>query len=95
MAVQVGLGIAGVLVTDLLLLVTVFAIAAAILLVALRVVMHQALLEEGGALSIGPPSACPNCHHLVPTMLFCPVCGVARSATPKARRAVMAEAAQT
>jgi hypothetical protein len=49
----------------------------------LRLVVHNALLEEGLELEIGPPSICPECHRLVPTMLFCPACGVARSAAPK------------
>jgi hypothetical protein len=49
----------------------------------LRLVVHNALLEEGLELEIGESSPCPECHRVVPTMLFCPACGVARSATPK------------
>jgi rRNA maturation endonuclease Nob1 len=49
----------------------------------LRLVVHNALLEEGLELEIGPGSPCPECHRVVPAMLFCPACGAARSAAPK------------
>jgi hypothetical protein len=49
----------------------------------LRLVVHNALLEEGLELDIGPVGPCPECHSLVPAMLFCPACGVARSAASK------------
>lgn len=49
----------------------------------LRLVVHNALLEQGLELEIGEPSPCPECHRVVPVMLFCPACGVARAATPK------------
>jgi RNA polymerase subunit RPABC4/transcription elongation factor Spt4 len=83
---QIALGLIGYFVPSLLLLVVAWAIAAVLLLVWLRVIVHHALLDEGAELFIGEPSACPECHRLVPTMLFCPVCGVARSAGPKAAR---------
>lgn len=87
-AVQIGLGLASYFLTSLLLVVIVWAIAAASLLVALRVVTHLALLEEGTAHVVGPPSSCPECHLVVPTMHFCPHCGTARSAAPKHTRVV-------
>jgi hypothetical protein len=49
----------------------------------LRLVVHNALLEEGLELEIGEASPCPECHRVVPAMRFCPACGVARAATPK------------
>lgn len=87
---QIVLGLITYFVTTLLLMVVLWALAAALLLVWLRVVLHYALLEEGADLHIGEPSACPECHHLVPTMLFCPACGVARSAAPKQHHARVA-----
>jgi ribosomal protein L32 len=55
-----------------------------VLFLYLRLVVHHALLEEAIELEIGPTSPCPNCHRVVPTMVFCPACGMARSAAPKA-----------
>jgi RsiW-degrading membrane proteinase PrsW (M82 family) len=86
--VQIGLGLASYFITDLLLVVIVWAMAAMLLLVWLRVVLHHALLDEGAEHHVGPLGVCPECHHVVPAMLFCPVCGAARSAAPKQLRAV-------
>jgi RNA polymerase subunit RPABC4/transcription elongation factor Spt4 len=85
-AFQIGLGLTSYFLSSLLLVVIVWAIGAAMLVVWLRVTVHHALLEEGGLFVVGPPSPCAECHHLVPTMLFCPVCGAARSAAPKHSR---------
>jgi hypothetical protein len=90
---QIALGLLGYFVPSLLSLVVAWAIAAVLLLIWLRVIVHHALLDEGAELFIGEPSACPECHRLVPTMLFCPVCGVARSAGPKAARPASPEPA--
>jgi hypothetical protein len=84
-AAQVVLGILSVVVPDLVLKVGIHAVAAVALLVYMRVVIHQALLAEGAAHEIGPDSACPECHRIVPTMLFCPACGVARAAAKQTR----------
>jgi RsiW-degrading membrane proteinase PrsW (M82 family) len=83
---QIALGLITYYVTSLLFDVILWAIGAALLLVWLRVTIHHALLEEGEELVIGPASACPECHHLVPTMYFCPMCGAARSAVLKPTR---------
>ena len=91
-AVQVGLGVAGYFIADLLPLVGVWALAAIALLLYLRTVIHHALLEEGAEHHIGPLGGCSECHRLVPTMTFCPSCGVARSATPKPVRDALAGA---
>jgi hypothetical protein len=66
--------------------VAIWALAGVALLLFMRLVIHQALLAEGAVHEIGPDSACPECHRIVPTMLFCPNCGVARAATSKAAR---------
>ena len=83
---QVFLGFVSYYIGNLLGLVLLWALAAALLLVWLRVLLHHALLEEGADLFIGEASACPECHRLVPTMNFCPACGVHRSAGPKHAR---------
>jgi RsiW-degrading membrane proteinase PrsW (M82 family)/RNA polymerase subunit RPABC4/transcription elongation factor Spt4 len=82
---QVILGILSVLVPDLVLKVGIHAVAAVALLVYMRLVIHQALLAEGATHEIGPDAACPECHRIVPTMLFCPACGVARAAAKPTR----------
>lgn len=86
-AAQIGLGFIS-LATGLsqLLQAGLQVILAMILLIWLRVLIHHALLDEGAEHLIGPPSACHHCHRMVPTMLFCPACGVARSAAPKHAR---------
>jgi RNA polymerase subunit RPABC4/transcription elongation factor Spt4 len=67
----------------LLLDVVGVALVVFLLFLYLRLVVHNALLEEGPELEIGAASPCPECHRLVPAMRFCPACGVARSAAPK------------
>jgi len=84
---QVALGIASYYAHSVTVLLVIWAIATALLLVWLRVVIHNALLEEGAEHAAGEPSACPECHRLVPEMSFCPSCGVARSAASKRTRA--------
>jgi hypothetical protein len=82
-AAQVGLGLAVYFVASLLLVTALWGIASAVLLVWLRLCLHHALLEEGAEHRVGEASPCPECHRLVPTMCFCPACGVARSAAPR------------
>ncbi|HEX9099771.1 MAG TPA: hypothetical protein VF956_09830 [Candidatus Dormibacteraeota bacterium] len=82
---QVILGILSVVVPDLLLQVGIRFVAIVALLMYVRLVIHNALLAEGAAHEIGPDAACPECHRIVPTMLFCPACGVARAAAKPTR----------
>ncbi len=82
---QVVLGILSVIVPDLVLQVAIRAVAAVALLMYVRLVIHQSLLAEGAVHEIGPDAACPECHRIVPTMLFCPSCGVARAAAKQTR----------
>jgi hypothetical protein len=57
-------------------------------LLALRVVLHMALLREEHAPGSGAPLLCPNCDHVVPDMAFCPNCGVAANASSRSSRNV-------
>jgi MFS family permease len=82
---QILLGVGSSLLTDLLQETAVWAVGAVIGLLWLRFVIHNALLEEGDTFAVGADAVCSECHHVVPTMLFCPHCGVARSASPKVR----------
>jgi len=82
---QVILGILSVVVPDLLLQVGIRFVAIVALLMYVRLVIHQSLLAEGAAHEIGPEAPCPECHRIVPTMLFCPACGVARAAARQTR----------
>jgi RNA polymerase subunit RPABC4/transcription elongation factor Spt4 len=82
---QVILGVLSIIVPDLVLQVAIRAVAAVALLMYVRLVIHQSLLAEGAVHEIGPDSACPECHRIVPTMLFCPACGVARAAAKQTR----------
>ena len=82
---QLILGVLSVIVPDLVLQVGIRAVAVAALLIYVRLVIHQALLAEGAGHEIGPDAACPECHRIVPTMLFCPSCGVARAAAKQTR----------
>ena len=84
--VQVVLGVLTFVIPDLIVQVTVWALATVALMLYVRQVIHQALLAEGVAHEIGPDSQCPECHHIVPTMLFCPNCGAARQAASRSSR---------
>jgi len=84
---QLVLGALTFAIPDLIVQVLVWALATIALMLYVRQVIHQALLSEGVAHEIGPDSQCPECHHIVPTMLFCPNCGAARAAAPRSTRA--------
>jgi hypothetical protein len=71
---------------QLIVQVAVWALATLALMLYVRQVIHQALLAEGVAHEIGTDSQCAECHHIVPTMLFCPNCGAARQAAPRSSR---------
>jgi hypothetical protein len=83
---QVIVGLLASVIPDLVTQVVVTALATIGLLLYLRLVIHRALLAEGALHEIGPDAPCPECHRVVPTMLFCPACGVNRSASPKHSR---------
>ena len=81
--VQIALGMIASAVEDLAIQFVIVATATVALLLYVRLVIHQALLIEGVEHEIGPDSPCPECHRLVPTMVFCPACGAARAAGTK------------
>jgi RsiW-degrading membrane proteinase PrsW (M82 family) len=83
---QVVVGVLSFVIPDLITQVVVTAVAAVGLLLYLRLVIHRSLLAEGAVHEIGPDAPCPECHRIVPTMLFCPACGVNRSASSKHSR---------
>ncbi|HEY8814520.1 MAG TPA: PrsW family intramembrane metalloprotease [Candidatus Dormibacteraeota bacterium] len=83
---QILVGILSFAIADLITQVVTTALAAIGLLLYLRLVIHRALLAEGAVHEIGPDAPCPECHRVVPTMLFCPACGVNRSASSKHSR---------
>ncbi len=55
-------------------------------ILALRVAIHLSLLHEAQDLLQGPPLLCPECHHVVPDMAFCPNCGSATRASSRSSR---------
>lgn len=83
---QMVVGILAFVIPDLVTQVAVTTLATIGLLLYLRLVIHRALLAEGALHEIGPDAPCPECHRVVPTMLFCPACGVNRSASSKHSR---------
>jgi RsiW-degrading membrane proteinase PrsW (M82 family) len=83
---QIVIGILTFVIPDLVVQVVITGLATAGLLLYLRLVIHRALLAEGALHEIGPDAPCPECHRVVPTMLFCPACGVNRSASSKHSR---------
>jgi ribosomal protein L32 len=89
---QVLLAVIAFILQDLLLDVGVLLVATAALLLYVRLVIHEALLVEGAEHEIGPDSTCPECHHVVPAMAFCPDCGAARAAAPKGSARVAGQA---
>ena len=70
--------------------VVLLAAISIVLLLYVRVVIHDALLVEGAEHGVGPEAPCPECHRMVPTMAFCPACGAARAAGTKQGRARLA-----
>lgn len=83
---QVLLGIVSFEVSNLVVEVAILLVATVLLLMFLRLIIHQALLVEGAEHEIGPDAPCPECHRVVPTMAFCPACGAARAAASKQGR---------
>jgi PrsW family intramembrane metalloprotease len=83
---QILLGMISFVVPDLFTQVVIRSLAAVALLLYLRVVIHESLMAEGSVHDIGPDATCPECHRVVPTMLYCPHCGVNRAASSKHSR---------
>jgi hypothetical protein len=68
------------------LLLVLHLLVAAGAVLALRIAVHISLLHEEQDLLQGPPLLCPECHHVVPDMAFCPNCGAATRASPRSSR---------
>ncbi|TMF81694.1 MAG: PrsW family intramembrane metalloprotease [Chloroflexi bacterium] len=90
LGVQIMVGVIGAVVGELLVGVVLLAAISIVLLLYVRVVIHDALLVEGAEHGVGPEAPCPECHRMVPTMAFCPACGAARAAGTKQGRARLA-----
>ena len=83
---QILVGMLSFVVPDLFVQVVIRSLAAIAVLLYLRVVIHESLMAEGALHEIGPDAPCPECHRVVPTMLYCPSCGVNRAASSKHSR---------
>jgi hypothetical protein len=59
---------------------------ALMMVLALRIVLHMALLREAHDPITHEPFLCEHCGHVVPDMAFCPNCGVAHRASSRASR---------
>lgn len=77
------LGLVNVYVSSVHTVVAIYAVAGAVLLIAVRVSLHHMLLAEAVDVAVGPSAMCFHCHYMVPRMAFCPHCGVATRSTPK------------
>ncbi len=84
--VQVGLGFTDIAALPNVVLIGIHVAALGVLLAAARVGLHLVLLHEALDVSVGAPRVCANCTHLVPTMAFCPQCGVAARAVSRPHR---------
>jgi hypothetical protein len=84
--VQAGLGFTDIASLSDAVLIGIHVVALGVLILATRVGMHYVLLHEALDVTIGAPRVCANCTHLVPTMAFCPQCGVAARAVSRPHR---------
>jgi hypothetical protein len=51
--------------------------SAVVMLLLLRLLIHDGLIEKAETLGHGGTLVCPHCHHHVPDVAFCPYCGIA------------------
>lgn len=61
-------------------------LVAGLAIMTVRIGVHVALLHEAHDVLGGEPTLCPECHHVVPDMAFCPNCGVANRASSRSSR---------
>ena len=88
LAIQIGLGFTDLARLSNAALVVIHLIAIGLLIVVSRQVLHHILLDEAAGIVVGPPRICSHCEHLVPTMAFCPNCGIAERAIPRSGRSL-------
>jgi RsiW-degrading membrane proteinase PrsW (M82 family) len=81
--VQVGLGLADVLVTSSTVAILIYLGVAVVLLFWVRAALHFMLLAGAGGDSIDADTTCSNCGHVSPHGAFCPNCGIATQTAPK------------
>lgn len=81
---RVALGLADIYTLDLVRAVASYAALTVTLLLLARVALHHMLLAEAVEVETSPDQPCSHCYRIVPRMAFCPHCGVATRATPKA-----------
>jgi RNA polymerase subunit RPABC4/transcription elongation factor Spt4 len=84
--VQIGLGFTDIATLSDAALIAIHLSALGALMVIARLGIHYVLLHEALDVAIGAPRVCANCSHLVPTMAFCPQCGVADRAVARPHR---------
>jgi hypothetical protein len=86
-----GLGLAELAPIPHVLHVGVHLLCAALALLALRIGLQVALLQEGHDLTGSAEQVlCPRCEHVVPDMAFCPNCGTATCSSSRTSRAASA-----
>jgi hypothetical protein len=86
LVIQIGLGFTDIAALSDAVLIGIHFAALGLLMLAARAGMHYVLLHEALDVTIGAPRVCANCTHLVPTMAFCPQCGVAARAVSRPHR---------
>jgi hypothetical protein len=86
LVIQIGLGFAALAILPPTVLILANLAAIAVVIIVMRVVLHHVLLHGAQGVVVGPPRVCAQCSHLVPTMPFCPNCGVADRAMARHRR---------
>jgi RNA polymerase subunit RPABC4/transcription elongation factor Spt4 len=86
LVVQVGLGFTDIAALSDAVLIGIHLAALGVLTLAMRLGLHYVLLHEALDVHIGAPRVCANCSHLVPSMSFCPQCGVADRAVARPHR---------
>jgi hypothetical protein len=86
LAVYAGLGLADVAPMPPGWLLVVHLLIAAVAILAVRIAVHVSLLHEAHDALQGAPLLCPECHHIVPDMAFCPNCGAATRASSRSSR---------
>jgi hypothetical protein len=86
LVVQIGLGFAALAILPPTVLVLANLTAIAVVIIVMRVLLHHVLLHGAQGVVIGSPRVCAQCSHLVPTMPFCPNCGVADRAMARRHR---------
>lgn len=86
LAVYAGLGLTDVAPMPPGWLLVVHLLIAAVAILAVRIAVHVSLLHEAHDALQGAPLLCPECHHIVPDMAFCPNCGAATRASSRSSR---------